>query len=242
MEYGIEDNYRNRPNLNVKNTINWKYLFEPSQWYITGEKLEKNYLSLIVSFSVCLFAFAIYLYTKNRGTKSKKWEKIKQSNIILSDSTITKLWALSYIPLVISSWLIWVHFEGNWTRDMTVYSSHLAVNALFGISLYMIQDISLALLNLFVLIGVAMFTTAQFGNTLYFASFINTPYLIFLSVYALQFCHFWYLNEGDELLSMTQGKKADEKKKVVGIPSDLKKKLKKKNLEESEEKSKEKNE
>jgi tryptophan-rich sensory protein len=228
---GVADLGQRRP-TNVNN-VNWNYLFEPSQWYITIEKLEQNYLSLIVSFLACFVAYAIFLFTKYKGTQSPKWTKLKIPKGFISDSLFVKLWGLSYIPLAFSSWLIWLHFEGEWSRDLTVYSSHLAVNALFGISCWIVKDLSLALLNLIILIGVAMFTTTQFSNTLYFASFINTPYLVFLTLYTIQFCYFWYLNEGKEVLDMTQGKTGEkEKKKVSTIPNEIKKELRKKNLTE----------
>src|SRR5690606_9014127 len=153
----------------------------------------ENYVSLGVSFGAIVLAFIIFVFSRSRGIDSTWWKGLKVPKYHFSDRRVLQLWAIFYIPLWISSWLVWIHSGKQWTRALTVYSSHMIVNVLFAVSLWWVKDVSLALLNLFTLIGVAMFTTTQFGAVLQFASIINTPYLFWLLIYTLYFCYFWYV-------------------------------------------------
>ena len=96
-------------------------------------------------------------------------------------------------------------------------------------SLWWSQDLSLALLNILILLGVAMFTTNQFSFTLPFASLINTPYLFWLLYLFFDFCYFWWLNEGREAMAMVKGSNSGTvKKKTTVMPEDMKEKLREK--------------
>jgi benzodiazapine receptor len=215
--------------------VSWEYLFQPSEWYVTPSVIAENYLALAAAVGAILVAAAVFLYARNQGIKSDWYRKLKRGRFNLSDSTTLQAWLVLYIPLALSSWLVWVYGGKEWNRALTVYSLHLLVNVLFAVSLWWVRDLSLALLNLITLIGVAMFTSTQFNSVLKFASFINTPYLLFLFFYTIQFAYFWYLNEGKELMDIAQmmkkggslstatsGKKG--KKKSV-LPKNIKQKL-----------------
>lgn len=231
---GIDENLLRQSTQQVEG-INWALLLDPSQWYITPALIQENYLSLLASFGAVFVAFIIFMFSRSQGINSKWWKEMKVGRIRISDRLVVQMWAIFYIPLAISAWLIWIYSGKQWSRALTVYTSHLIVNVLFAVSLWWVQDLSLALLNLFTLIGVAMFTTTQFGAILQFTSIINTPYLFWLLIYTIYFCFFWYYNEGKEVLDVAAlkgGKKKPLKKKTGYIPPEAKEKLKKK-IEES---------
>jgi hypothetical protein len=86
----------------------------------------------------------------------------------------------------------------------------------------------LALLNILILLGVAMFTSNQFSFTLPFASIINTPYLFWLLYCLIDFSFFWWMNEGKEAMEMVKGGASKVKKKTTAMSEDLKEKLREK--------------
>lgn len=183
--------------------IDWELLFQPSEWYITPTIIAENSKSLLATIGFSLFCALVFFIARSKGIHKKGfWGEMRFSKFRFPDSTLLLLWYLFYIPLAIGAWLIYIEQENKWSRALTIYILHMIVNVVFSISLWWIQDVSLALLNLLVLIGIAMFTTSQFGKVLYFASYINTPYLLFLLIYFLEFCYFWYLNEGQELMDI----------------------------------------
>lgn len=212
--------------------VSWEYLFQPSEWYVTPQIIGENYLSLAAAFGAVIVAALVFLFARNQGVKSDWFRKMKRGRFNISETLAAQAWLAFYIPLGLSSWLVWVYGGKEWNRALTVYSLHLLVNVLYAISLWWVRDLSLALLNLITLIGVAMFTSTQFNGVLKFASFINTPYLLFLLAYTAQFAYFWYLNEGKELLDIAQmmkkgGVAAAQKKgkKKNGLPASVKKQL-----------------
>lgn len=225
--------------------VNWEYLFQPSEWYITPEVIAENCVSLAAALGAVAIAALVFLFARRQRIKSEWYSNLKVNNFIFSDSTLLQLWLLMYIPLGISSWLIWIHGGKEWSRSLTVYSLHLLVNVLFAVSFWWVKDMSLALLNLITLIGVSMFTSTQFNSVLKFASFINTPYLFFLLIYFIQFAYNWYLNEGKEMLDIAQSMRKGtvtgkvSKKRTSAIPADVKKKLQEK-LQKERENNKEK--
>ncbi|KAL9658120.1 hypothetical protein ABK040_013033 [Willaertia magna] len=212
--------------------VSWEYLFQPDQWYITPEVISENFLPLVLSFAAVIIAGLIFLFARNKGIESKWYKDLqKGKNSLLNDNNAVKIWLVLYIPLAIASWLVYIHGGQTWNRALTVYSLHLIVNVLFAVSYWWVQDLSLGLLNLITLIGVAMFTSSQFNSVLKFASYINTPYMIWLLIYTVYFGYIWYLNEGKQLLEeakLARGGSNNNKtvkKKKAGIPSDVKKKL-----------------
>lgn len=183
--------------------VDWSLLFQPSEWYITPTVIKENATSLLVSISFSVACALIFLFARSKGIHKKGyWGEMRFSRLRFSDAALLLAWFSTYIPLTVSAWLVYIEQESQWSRALTIYALHMVVNFMFSVSLWWIQDVSLALLNLLTLIGVAMFTTSQFGKVLYFASYINTPYLLFLLVYFLEFCYFWYLNEGQELMDI----------------------------------------
>ncbi len=185
--------------------VDWSYLFSPSDWYVNMEMIQDNFLALVASFAVVAVCSVLFVVIRKLGSNTEWYKSLRFANRLrLSDDQVTIIWILLYIPLAFSAWLIWVYGGEEWNRGLTIYSLHLIVNVLFAVSFWWVQDISLALLNLITLIGVAMFTTSQFNYTLKFASYINTPYLLFLFIYTVQFSYFWYLNEGKELMNITK--------------------------------------
>lgn len=225
--------------------VSWEYLFQPSEWYVTPSVLAENYLSFAAAFGAVFLAALIFLFARNQGIKSDWYRKLKRGGKLNIPEILTvQAWLALYIPLGLSSWLVYVHGGKEWNRALTVYALHMLVNVLFSVSFYWVKDLSLALLNLFTLIGVAMFTSTQFNGVLKFASYINTPYLLFLLAYAIQYSYFWYLNEGKELIdqvqsmrkgnaSLTTGQIKKQKKKT-GLPANVKKQLQAKLQEKQE--------
>ncbi|EFC50683.1 predicted protein [Naegleria gruberi] len=209
--------------------VSWEYLFQPDQWYITPEAISENFFALVLSLAAVAVAAGIFWFARNKGIKSKWYKDLEKGKYYFSESLIFNIWIALYIPLAIGSWLSYVHGGQTWNRALTVYALHLVVNVLFSVSLWWVQDLSLALLNLITLIGVSMFTTSQFNSILKFAGYINTPYMLWLLIFTAQYAYFWYLNEGKELMEVANlakggsAKKSSKKKK--GLPTDVKKKL-----------------
>jgi len=216
--------------------VNWEHIFNPSEWYISAELVQENFVALVASLATVLVAFLAYTVIRAKGVDSEWYKGLKTaSKFKLDDTWVYRLWSFTYVTLFASSWLVWVYGGKEWNRALTVYALHLVVNVLFAVSFYWVRDISLALLNLITLIGVAMFTSSQFNAVLHFASYILTPYLVFLLIYTVQFSYFWYLNEGKELMDIAAWKSgkvasgasaaAGKKKKEGTIPEDVKKQL-----------------
>jgi tryptophan-rich sensory protein len=208
--------------------VNWEHLFDINEWHITPEVLSEHWQTLLISLSVVVLAFAILLIARAKGISTKWWKDLQPSKYSLPESTFLALWFIFYLPLAIGAWLVWIQSGNEWTRPLTVYSALIASSALFGVSLYIVQDISLALLNILTILGIAMFTTTQFGQVLHFASVINTPYLFFLLYLLFDFSYFWYINEGKDALDINQLKGLPKKTKVVGMPEDIKEEFRQK--------------
>ncbi|KAF0982292.1 hypothetical protein FDP41_011222 [Naegleria fowleri] len=208
--------------------VSWEYLFQPDQWYITPQSVSENFVPLVLSLAAVAVAAFVFWFSRNQGIKTQWYRKLEKGKYYFSETLIFNVWIALYIPLAIGAWLSYVYGGQTWNRALTVYALHLIVNVLFSVSLWWVKDLSLALLNLITLIGVSMFTTSQFNSILKFAGYINTPYMLWLLIFTVQFGYFWYLNEGKELMeaaNLARGgaKKAQKKKK--GLPGDVKKKL-----------------
>jgi benzodiazapine receptor len=233
--------------LSEQPDVNWEYLFDPSSWYITPEVITENFLALAVSIAGVVLAAVIFYFARNQGIKSRWYRDLKQPRFALKEIQVLRIWFAMYVPLAIASWLVFIHGGQTWNRALTVYALHMLVNVLFAVSLWWVQDLSLALLNLITLIGVAMFTVTQFNSVLKFAGYIQTPYLLWLLAYTIHFCYTWYLNEGKELMDVAKMAKsggaaaATGKKKKASLPasvkSDLQSKLKQQKLELQEKQS-----
>ncbi|KAL0486410.1 translocator protein [Acrasis kona] len=234
LDNTLTDILAEQPDVNLEN------FFDVSSWYITHEVIAEHYLSLLAAFGGVALAVALFLFARSQGVKTKWYKDLKRPGYALKEKTVLKIWFATYIPLAVASWLVFIHGGETWNRALTVYSLHLLVNVLFAVSLYWVQDLSLALLNLITLIGVAMFTVTQFNSVLKFAGYIQTPYLLWLLAYTIQFCHVWYLNEGKELMDVAKMSKGNAaattgKKKKAFLPahikSDLQEKLKQQKLD-----------
>jgi tryptophan-rich sensory protein len=214
--------------------VNWDLLMQPSEWYIRPDVIMENSTPLLISLGVALLAFVLFLVARSRGVDDPWWRNMKRTKLAFSPTNFILLWGFFYIPLAVSAWLIYIHSGNQWTRPLTVYAAHLCVNVLFAVSLWWVRDLSLALLNLVTLLGVAMFTSTQFSSILHFASVINIPYLFWLLYCLVDFGYFWYLNEGKDMLDVNQLKGiVKKKKKAFGIPEQEKERIKEKIAAES---------
>jgi len=234
------------------NEIEWNLMFSPSQWWLTPTMVKENLPTLALTLGSVAFSILFFLFSKSRGDKSEFFLKLKTAKTLkIPDNLVILIWNILYLPLALGAWLVYYYGDKKWSRALTVYSLHMVVNLLFPVSFWWIKDLSLALLNLITLIGVAMFATSQFSNTLYFAGQIQTPYLLFLLMYTIQFCYVWYLNEGKELMDLTKqlgGKSGAAasgagKKLLKGPPKSIKDKLRAKvaqQVKDMEEESKQK--
>lgn len=201
--------------------VNWDLFFQPDQWYLTPETVSNGFVPLAASFGAVLIPLITFFIFKGYGQGTKWWQDRKTASWSLSQSNFTLGWILFYVPLALSSWIIWTQ-DNDWSRALTVYAIHLLVNALFPVSLWYFQDISLALLNLIILLGVAMYTTSQFASKVHFAYVVNIPYLFWLLYLLIEFSYFWYLNEGKDALDVNQMKGGKKKKIVKGMPEAVK--------------------
>lgn len=192
---GIDDSYLDSTN---EENVDWSLFFDPGQWYITPELVLDKYQSFLFALGGSALATIIYVLFYLYG--KQWWDGQKRTRFNFSDFTTNLLWCGMHYPLALSAWIIYLENDEEWCRALTIYSITIGVNAVYPISLFAIRDYSLALMNLLILIGVSMFTTSQFNPILPFCSSINTPYLLFLFVYLVQFCIIWYFNEGKKMM------------------------------------------
>lgn len=216
--------------------VNWDFAFQPDQWYFTPETVSKDFLPLLISFAAVLVPLVTFFIFKGYGESSKWWKERKFASWSVSTSTFVLLWNIFYVPLALSSWIIYTQDYDLTSRTLITYGVLLVVSTVFPVSLWYFQDISLALLNMIILLGVAMYTTSTFATKVHFAYIINIPYLFWLLYLLIEYSYFWYLNEGKDALDVNQIKGGKKKKIVKGMPESLKAEFREKLKDKKEKK------
>src|SRR5579872_1381175 len=96
----------------VVEQVNWELLFQPSEWHIRPDVVMENYQTLLISFGLVLVTFLLFLFARSRGVNDDWWRKLKRSKYSISQTKFLLFWGLFYIPLALSSWLVWIN-SGN---------------------------------------------------------------------------------------------------------------------------------
>ena len=93
------------------------------------------------------------------------------------------VWTSLYIMMTVSIWLYW-HTKNSDMNTVYIYFIHLVFNTTWSIVFFVFHNISLALVNLIVLILFIVILTVKFKQISIISYYLMIPYLLW-SCYAL---------------------------------------------------------
>ena len=103
------------------------------------------------------------------------------------------VWTSLYIMMTVSIWLYW-HAKNRDMNTVFIYFIHLLFNTTWSIVFFVFHNISLALVNLIVLILLIVILTVKFKQISIMSYYLMIPYLLWSSYALILNATLLYLN------------------------------------------------
>ena len=135
-----------------------------------------------------LFAIATYSASFIGGistinSKEPWYSSLNKSFLTPPDWIFAPVWTTLYLMMTLAIWFYW-HSKNRNMNTVLIYFIHLLFNTTWSIIFFVFHNISLALLNLIVLILFIVILTVKFKQISIISYYLMIPYLLW-TCYAL---------------------------------------------------------
>tara|TARA_Y100001970_G_scaffold138979_1_gene170981 strand:- start:107 stop:574 length:468 start_codon:yes stop_codon:yes gene_type:complete len=144
--------------------------------------LKNKFLSFVLFFIITYSAsFIGGLVTMT--FKEPWYSKLVKSNLNPPDWIFAPVWTTLYLMMTIAIWFFW-HTKNRDMGTIYIYFIHVLFNTTWSVVFFGLHNISLALINLVILICLIVVLILRFKRVNKISSYLMIPYLLW-SCYAL---------------------------------------------------------
>ena len=115
--------------------------------------------------------------------KEPWYSQLIKSNYNPPDWIFAPVWTTLYLMMTLAVWFFW-HSKERDMNTIYIYFIHILFNTTWSVVFFVFHNISLALLNLMILICLIIILIIRFKRVNYVSAYLMIPYLL-LSCYAL---------------------------------------------------------
>ena len=115
--------------------------------------------------------------------KEPWYSQLVKSNYNPPDWIFAPVWTTLYLMMTLAVWLFW-HTKERDMNTIYIYFIHILFNTTWSVVFFVFHNISLALLNLMILICLIIILIIRFKRVNYVSAYLMIPYLLW-SCYAL---------------------------------------------------------
>ena len=115
--------------------------------------------------------------------KEPWYSQLVKSNYNPPDWIFAPVWTTLYLMMTLAVWLFW-HSKERDMNTIYIYFIHILFNTTWSVVFFAFHNISLALLNLMILICLIIILIIRFKRVNYVSAYLMIPYLLW-SCYAL---------------------------------------------------------
>ncbi len=115
--------------------------------------------------------------------KEPWYSQLVKSNYNPPDWIFAPVWTTLYLMMTLAVWLFW-HSKERDMNTIYIYFIHILFNTTWSVVFFVFHNISLALLNLMILICLIIILIIRFKCVNYVSAYLMIPYLLW-SCYAL---------------------------------------------------------
>ena len=115
--------------------------------------------------------------------KEPWYSQLVKSNYNPPDWIFAPVWTTLYLMMTLAVWLFW-HSKERDMNTIYIYFIHILFNTTWSVVFFVFHNISLALLNLMILICLIIILIIRFKRVNYVSAYLMIPYLLW-SCYAL---------------------------------------------------------
>ena len=144
--------------------------------------LKNKFISFILFFIITYSAsFVGSLVTIN--FKEPWYSELVRSNFTPPDWVFAPVWTTLYLMMTLAIWFFW-HSKNRDFKTVYIYLIHIFFNTTWSVIFFGFHNISLALINLIILIFFIIILILRFKSVNNVSSYLMIPYLLWTS-YAL---------------------------------------------------------
>ena len=144
--------------------------------------LKNKFISFILFFIITYSAsFVGGLVTIN--FKEPWYSELVRSNFTPPDWVFAPVWTTLYLMMTFAIWFFW-HSKNRDFKTVYIYLIHIFFNTTWSVVFFGFHNISLALINLMILIFLIIILILRFKSVNNVSSYLMIPYLLWTS-YAL---------------------------------------------------------
>ena len=137
--------------------------------------LKNKFLSFIL--------FFVITFSASFSLKEPWYSQLIKSNYNPPDWIFAPVWTTLYLMMTLAIWFYW-HSKNRDMNTVYIYFIHIVFNTTWSIVFFVFHNISLALVNLIVLILFIVILTVKFKQISIISYYLMIPYLLW-SCYAL---------------------------------------------------------
>ena len=115
--------------------------------------------------------------------KEPWYSQLIKSNYNPPDWIFAPVWTTLYLMMTLAVWFFW-HSKERDMNTIYIYFIHILFNTTWSVVFFVFHNISLALLNLMILICLIIILIIRFKRVNYVSAYLMIPYLLW-SCYAL---------------------------------------------------------
>ena len=115
--------------------------------------------------------------------KEPWYSQLIKSNYNPPDWIFAPVWTTLYLMMTLAIWFYW-HSKNREMNTIYIYFIHILFNTTWSVVFFVFHNISLALLNLMILICLIIILIIRFKRVNYVSAYLMIPYLLW-SCYAL---------------------------------------------------------
>ena len=115
--------------------------------------------------------------------KEPWYSQLIKSNYNPPDWIFAPVWTTLYLMMTLAVWFFW-HSKERDMNTIYIYFIHILFNTTWSVVFFVFHNISLALLNLMILICLIIILIIRFKRVNYLSAYLMIPYLL-CSCYAL---------------------------------------------------------
>ena len=115
--------------------------------------------------------------------KEPWYSQLVKSNYNPPDWIFAPVWTTLYLMMTLAVWLFW-HSKERDINTIYIYFIHILFNTTWSVVFFAFHNISLALLNLMILVCLIIILIIRFKRVNYVSAYLMIPYLLW-SCYAL---------------------------------------------------------
>lgn len=154
----------------------------------------KNFFKLIVSILICQLAGILGMIFTTPSIDNW-YDTIQKPSWIFPNWVFGPVWITLYILMGIALFFVWEKKGSiNIKKAVSVFGFQLVLNSLWSIIFFGFNNITLALVEILILLGAIIWTMMEFKKISKTAFYLFIPYLLWVCIATILNFNLWLLN------------------------------------------------